>query len=167
MSITDSFVEEYLALPEGSSGRGKLELRYGKANLARLIAKREEDRANAEWLENRTSYVQMYTFSCSPSPQRRPCARFVRCMSKSPWAATTYVLVVRRAVEVYSPQSQITCGKCRNHFCYRCGDKIDGQNPYSHFSTPGALAALHSGLPIDFHPRLPVLQQTIRLRSCR
>jgi E3 ubiquitin-protein ligase RNF14 len=61
MSVTDAFVDEYLALPEGSSGRAKLELRYGKANIGRLISKREEDLANSKWLEDRVflSYVIM------------------------------------------------------------------------------------------------------------
>ncbi|KAK0208513.1 RWD-domain-containing protein [Desarmillaria ectypa] len=32
----------------------------------------------------------------------------------------------------------MTCAKCRMHFCYRCGEKLNGSNPYVHFSTPGA-----------------------------
>lgn len=29
---------------------------------------------------------------------------------------------------------QITCVKCGHHFCYRCGEELDGANPYKHFS---------------------------------
>lgn len=45
---------EYTAMPEGSQGRLLLERRYGRANILRLVAKAEEDRANREWLENST-----------------------------------------------------------------------------------------------------------------
>jgi E3 ubiquitin-protein ligase RNF14 len=33
--------------------------------------------------------------------------------------------------------NHMTCWKCGGHFCYRCGAKLKGTNPYSHFSTPG------------------------------
>ncbi|KAH0838584.1 hypothetical protein J3R83DRAFT_6905 [Lanmaoa asiatica] len=32
--------------------------------------------------------------------------------------------------------NHMTCAKCGTHFCYRCGTKIPGANPYQHFSTP-------------------------------
>ena len=32
---------------------------------------------------------------------------------------------------------QMTCAKCKQHFCYRCGAKLNASNPYEHFSTPG------------------------------
>jgi E3 ubiquitin-protein ligase RNF14 len=51
LSVTDSFVNEYMALPEGSAKRRLLEQRYGKANLVRLVARLEEERANRKWLE--------------------------------------------------------------------------------------------------------------------
>lgn len=31
----------------------------------------------------------------------------------------------------------MTCAKCGQHFCYRCGDKLHASNPYQHFSVPG------------------------------
>ena len=31
----------------------------------------------------------------------------------------------------------MTCVKCGQHFCYRCGVKIIDSNPYKHFNTPG------------------------------
>ncbi|KAH7929072.1 hypothetical protein BV22DRAFT_1102654 [Leucogyrophana mollusca] len=33
--------------------------------------------------------------------------------------------------------NHMTCAKCKQHFCYRCGEKIQASNPYAHFSTPG------------------------------
>lgn len=32
---------------------------------------------------------------------------------------------------------QMICSKCQQHFCYRCGSKLQAGNPYKHFSTPG------------------------------
>ena len=31
----------------------------------------------------------------------------------------------------------MTCAKCKQHFCYRCGAKLYAENPYEHFSTKG------------------------------
>ncbi|ETW87498.1 hypothetical protein HETIRDRAFT_378542 [Heterobasidion irregulare TC 32-1] len=33
--------------------------------------------------------------------------------------------------------NHMTCAKCKQHFCYRCGAKLNANNPYEHFSTPG------------------------------
>ncbi|KAI0271530.1 hypothetical protein BC834DRAFT_447423 [Gloeopeniophorella convolvens] len=32
--------------------------------------------------------------------------------------------------------NHMTCAKCKQHFCYRCGAKLEASNPYKHFSTP-------------------------------
>lgn len=32
----------------------------------------------------------------------------------------------------------MTCWKCRQHFCYRCGTKLNTNKPYMHFSMPGS-----------------------------
>jgi E3 ubiquitin-protein ligase RNF14 len=55
LAVTDSFVDEYMALAEGSDKRRQLEQRYGKANLTRLAARRDEERANLKWLEDSTT----------------------------------------------------------------------------------------------------------------
>ncbi|KAE9410815.1 hypothetical protein BT96DRAFT_961538 [Gymnopus androsaceus JB14] len=34
--------------------------------------------------------------------------------------------------------NHMTCTKCRQHFCYRCGAKLQAASPYQHFSTPGS-----------------------------
>ncbi|GLB36376.1 putative RWD [Lyophyllum shimeji] len=33
--------------------------------------------------------------------------------------------------------NHMTCTKCRQHFCYRCGTKLPAGDPYKHFSTVG------------------------------
>lgn len=33
--------------------------------------------------------------------------------------------------------NHMTCSKCGQHFCYRCGAKLFAGDPYKHFSTPG------------------------------
>ncbi|WVF70501.1 hypothetical protein IAT40_005291 [Kwoniella sp. CBS 6097] len=51
---TSLIVMEYLSYPEGSEGRKKMELRRGKANIERMVAKHLEDEANKQWLEGKT-----------------------------------------------------------------------------------------------------------------
>lgn len=31
----------------------------------------------------------------------------------------------------------MTCGRCKAHFCYRCGAAISPAEPYAHFRRPG------------------------------
>ncbi|TFK57437.1 hypothetical protein OE88DRAFT_1651154 [Heliocybe sulcata] len=33
--------------------------------------------------------------------------------------------------------NHMTCARCKTHFCYRCGTKLNPSHPYTHFSTPG------------------------------
>lgn len=54
MSAMELFVVEYMALPEDSPGREKIERRYGKTNVRKLVAKYEEERANKAWFESST-----------------------------------------------------------------------------------------------------------------
>ncbi|OCF41788.1 hypothetical protein I317_04394 [Kwoniella heveanensis CBS 569] len=51
---TSLIVTEYLSYPEDSEGRKKMELRRGKANIERMVAKHLEDEANKQWLEGKT-----------------------------------------------------------------------------------------------------------------
>lgn len=67
MPVFEQFVQQYMSLPEHSPSRRALEQRYGKANIARLVRKYEEEKANREWLENSTT-------SC-PSCQVRTISR--------------------------------------------------------------------------------------------
>lgn len=54
MPVFEQFVQEYMSLPEESPSRRALEQRYGKANIARLVLKYEEEKANREWLAKST-----------------------------------------------------------------------------------------------------------------
>ncbi|EJF66506.1 hypothetical protein BD309DRAFT_909405 [Dichomitus squalens] len=40
-------------------------------------------------------------------------------------------------VEKASGCNHMTCVRCQQHYCYRCGAKLDKIHPYKHFSTPG------------------------------
>ncbi|KAF7789854.1 hypothetical protein EIP86_000802 [Pleurotus ostreatoroseus] len=33
--------------------------------------------------------------------------------------------------------NHMTCAQCGQHFCYRCGSRLDASHPYKHFNTPG------------------------------
>jgi len=101
--LTESIALEYMALPEGSPERGRLERRFGRTNIRKLVAKYEEEQANEQWLESST----MSCPSC--------------CVH----------------VEKSLGCNHMTCAKCKTHFCYRCGDRLQANNPYLHFSTPG------------------------------
>ncbi|CCM02196.1 uncharacterized protein FIBRA_04276 [Fibroporia radiculosa] len=103
ISVTETFVLEYLALPEGSPGRLVMERRFGPKNIRKLVARYEEERANERWLAQST----MACPSCHVHVEKS-----LGC-------------------------NHMTCAKCKQHFCYRCGEKLQESNPYEHFSTPG------------------------------
>lgn len=46
----EDLASEYLGAAEGSPAREKLEQRFGRVNLRRLIAQYEEEKANLQWL---------------------------------------------------------------------------------------------------------------------
>ncbi|KAF8168338.1 hypothetical protein B0H34DRAFT_855092 [Crassisporium funariophilum] len=93
---------EYLGTEEGSIERARLERRFGRANIRRLVATYEEDKANMQWLS-------ASTMSC-PGCQCH--------------------------VEKTMGCNHMTCWKCSQHFCYRCGSRLDPAQPYAHFSNP-------------------------------
>ncbi|KAG5648159.1 hypothetical protein DXG03_006113 [Asterophora parasitica] len=51
---SEKLVLEYLKLEEGSIERERIERRFGKANVLRLVRQYEEEQANKEWLETST-----------------------------------------------------------------------------------------------------------------
>ena len=67
-------VEEYLSYPEGSEERIRLEMKKGKGNLERLVAKFREDEENKNWLQERTRACA----GCGVRVEKR----FVRLMSR-------------------------------------------------------------------------------------
>ena len=44
----------------------------------------------------------------------------------------SFISSAARPAAIYKPQ--MTCGKCSQHFCYRCGEKLVASDPYAHFS---------------------------------
>ncbi|KAF9560213.1 RWD-domain-containing protein [Agrocybe pediades] len=94
---------EYLNAEEGSQERAALERRFGRANMLRLVATYEEEKANMQWLKSST----MMCPGC-------------QCH-----------------VEKTLGCNHMTCWKCSQHFCYRCGARLNPEQPYTHFSTPG------------------------------
>ncbi|TRM61430.1 hypothetical protein BD626DRAFT_500987 [Schizophyllum amplum] len=54
ISVSEKIVREYLDLPEGSSGRGALERRYGKGTILKLVSTWENELANQKWIESST-----------------------------------------------------------------------------------------------------------------
>ncbi|KAG1749690.1 uncharacterized protein EDB91DRAFT_1109113 [Suillus paluster] len=103
LRVTESFVEEYLGLPEGDARRAQIERRWGRGNVKRLVAKYEEERMNREWMDNCT----MGCPGCGVHVEKS-----VGC-------------------------NHMTCAKCKQHFCYLCGEKLPPSEPYKHFNTPG------------------------------
>ncbi|OJA09121.1 hypothetical protein AZE42_02562 [Rhizopogon vesiculosus] len=101
--VTDTFVQEYLALSEGDVRRAEIERRWGRANVRRLVEKHEDERKNREWMEKST----MGCPGCGVHVQKS-----VGC-------------------------NHMTCAKCKQHFCYRCGERLPPTEPYKHFNTPG------------------------------
>ena len=98
-----------------------LQRRYGTGNLEKLVRKFEEDRANREWLDKST----MACPGCGVRTEKSMGCNHV---------CHLFRLLCDRLV-IY--ESQMTCGKCSQHFCYRCGGKLVGSDPYEHFSRRG------------------------------
>ena len=110
-----------MELKEGSAERTALQHRFGKGNLEKLVRQFEEDRANREWLDKST----MACPGCGVHTEKSMGCNHVR---------HSLCLLHDRLV-MYG--RQMTCGKCSQHFCYRCGGKLVGSDPYEHFSRKG------------------------------
>lgn len=65
--ITSKFLEQYMTLEEGHPERIALERRFGKAQLARLVSKMQEDEENRKWLEQSTTKCPNCLVSCEKS----------------------------------------------------------------------------------------------------
>jgi len=70
---------------------------------------------------------------------RRLVARYKEEQANRAWLeeSSTPCPSCRVRVEKSHGCNHMTCAKCQQHFCYRCGDKLSASNPYEHFSTPG------------------------------
>lgn len=120
--FSDEFLIKYMEVAEGSEERTSLQRRFGKGNLEKLVRQFEEDRANREWLDKST----MACPGCGVHTEKSAGCNHVCHFS--------YVLL-RLACNLWTPQ--MTCGKCSQHFCYRCGGRLLGSDPYGHFSRKG------------------------------
>jgi len=114
-------VLKYMELGEGSKEKAILQQRFGKGNLEKLVRQFEEDRANREWLDKST----MACPGCGVHTEKSMGCNHV-CY---------FVRLLRDRLLI--SESQMTCGKCSQHFCYRCGGKLLGSDPYEHFSRKG------------------------------
>lgn len=99
-----ALIERYQKAAEGSTTRREMELRYGKANLERMVRNHEEETQNRAYIESNT--------------QKCPCCS------------------VR--IEKSMGCNHMTCRSCHTHLCYRCGTRLNPNEPYRHFNTPGA-----------------------------
>ena len=54
ISATKAILQEYLASPEGSAERKRMEGRYGRSTLQKLVEEYQSERAFQEWLERNT-----------------------------------------------------------------------------------------------------------------
>ncbi|KAH8100545.1 RWD-domain-containing protein [Cristinia sonorae] len=70
---------------------------------------------------------------------RRLVARHQEELANREWMqqSTTTCPSCRVRVEKSFGCNHMTCAKCGQHFCYRCGNKLRATDPYQHFSTPG------------------------------
>ncbi|KAI0690685.1 RWD-domain-containing protein [Cytidiella melzeri] len=70
---------------------------------------------------------------------RRLVAKYEEDQANKKWMdkATMACPGCRIKVEKAYGCNHMTCAKCGQHFCFRCGDKLHASNPYQHFSTPG------------------------------
>jgi E3 ubiquitin-protein ligase RNF14 len=127
IQIAEKLVIEYMETSEVSPTRKTMEQRYGKKNLRKLAAKYKEDRANREWLEKSTVACP----SCHVHVEKSMGCNHVSGSASHPAVSPVVVCSLGGAA------LQMTCSKCKQHFCYRCGSKLMAGNPYEHFSKPG------------------------------
>lgn len=92
--------------------------RFGRKTVLKLVAAYEDEQLNRQFLAASTT-------TC---PGCQSTSHFVDCFF---FSGLIQVLV---HVEKSMGCNHMTCSKCRQHFCYRCGEKLYG-NPYEHFST--------------------------------
>lgn len=119
-------MSEYLATPENSPERSNLEMRYGKTTVMRLLAQHEEQKATESWITESTSVCP----GCRSHVQKSEGCNHVSdryCLSGPSCVHDERGLKIA---------IQMTCTRCTNHFCYRCGAQLKPKEPYAHFQIP-------------------------------
>ncbi len=112
-------VEQYLALPEGSLGRSELERRFGAGVITKLCKEYLEEKSTEELLESSTTACP----GCNVRVEKSEGCNHVRPLGCNKFDC--FVLT----------SGQMTCWKCGIHFCYRCGEHLNPNNPYVHFNS--------------------------------
>lgn len=102
-------------------GRSVLEFRYGRQRIHRLVAEHEQEQATKQWIRSSTT----------------PCPGCQSSVEKG--MGCNHVRELFSFLYIYSNLAfrKMTCTRCRHHFCYRCGEKLDATDPYAHFSITG------------------------------
>lgn len=121
IAYSEKLVLDYLALPEGSSERVLVERRFGKANVLKLVKMYEEEQANKQWLTSSTTACPGCNVRVEKSLGCNHVGDSMKC----------------RVKDSRANKLQMTCTKCRQHFCYRCATKLPPSDPYMHFSAVG------------------------------
>lgn len=76
-AITSQFLEQYMTYDDGHPEKLALERRFGKSQLARLVAKLREEEENERWLKNSTTPCPV----CSTSVEKSTGCNHVRAES--------------------------------------------------------------------------------------
>ncbi|KAG8220091.1 hypothetical protein J3R82DRAFT_1110 [Butyriboletus roseoflavus] len=132
LPLTSRFILDYLLAPPDSSDRRAIERRYGRSNVFKLVRQHEEEQENRKWMDSST-------MACPGCGIRVEKSMGCNHQGGRVVAFATHLFLSKSLTLLYRALHQtlqMTCAKCGAHFCYRCGTKIPGANPYQHFSTP-------------------------------
>ncbi|KAL4251054.1 hypothetical protein ABKN59_006187 [Abortiporus biennis] len=90
-------------------------------------------------LENGTREKEMMERRYGKSRLQKLVKQYEEEQATKDWLSesTTSCPNCRVSVEKSMGCNHMTCSKCGQHFCYRCGDRLNAASPYKHFSTPG------------------------------
>lgn len=117
----DSFLIKYMSLEEGDPARATFERRYGKKNLARLVAEYEENEANRQWIESHTQTCP----SCSSRIEHSHGCQHMSCATcGSHFCEFLPSMLVMRLLTL-----RLLAG-------FRCGTSLRPSDPYVHYNDP-------------------------------
>jgi E3 ubiquitin-protein ligase RNF14 len=137
-----AFLDEYLVAQEGSPVRVYLERLHGKGNLARLIRAHQEERANAAWLDGRSSgSIASQVCLLISDAETTSCPSCHVHIEKSAGCDHVCSLFGAAYCVTYG-QRQMICLRCSHHFCYLCGKELDEVKHYEHFGGYGGEYAI-------------------------
>lgn len=132
LPLTSKLVLDYLSAPSDSSSRHAIERRYGRNNVLRLVRQYEEEQENKKWMDSSTTTCP----GCEVKVEKSMGCNHVRHTLLTCLLTIVHCTKNVSLTGIRPLTSQMTCAKCKTHFCYRCGAKIPAADPYKHFSTP-------------------------------